>query len=485
MPEDRHKLSGYFSAFLKRLKGIVGLNIGTMIFGLLFLYMAVCAIMYMSATHIETYQVTAGPLSRNETYTGLAMREEKVCTADTGGYVNYYARDGSKINAKGVVYGLSSTPVPESTVVLSPEDMARVRSVMQSFSRGYNPSRFNSTYSFKYQLEGSILQYAGVTAASPLTDVPEGTDTVTDSTASVVTLGNQILCKSEEDGIVLYSTDDYTGKTIQDLTPEDFTQNAYHKTDLRTTEPVSPGDSIYTIVTDERWSLLIPLTDKQAVRLRDRSTIRVKFLKDDMTQSGDFSVIEIDGSNYGRIDFNKGLIRYAGDRFLDIELVTNSTTGLKIPLTSIVTKEFYIIPADFACENETAFYVEQREKDGTVTKTRVSPTIYASRTDNNTTYVNTDETRASNTWLYVDKSVFSKGQVLIKENSQERYVIGDTDVLEGVYCINQGYAVFRRIVVLDQNEEYAVVSRDTNYGLVRYDHIVRDARDVKEQDILY
>ena len=87
--------------------------------------------------------------------------------------------------------------------------------------------------------------------------------------------------------------------------------------------------------------------------------------------------------------------------------------------------------------------------------------------------------------MYVDKSVFSKGQVLVKENSQERYVIGDTDVLEGVYCINQGYAVFRRIVVLDQNEEYAVVSRDTNYGLVRYDHIVRDARDVKEQDILY
>ena len=87
------------------------------------------------------------------------------------------------------------------------------------------------------------------------------------------------------------------------------------------------GDDIYTIITDERWSLIIPLSDKQAVSLSDRTSIRVKFLKDDMTQSGSFSIIEIDGGKYGKIDFSKGLIRYASDRFLDIELVTNTSTG--------------------------------------------------------------------------------------------------------------------------------------------------------------
>ena len=34
------------------------------------------AILYFTTTHIESYQVTSGPLSRNETYTGLAIREE-------------------------------------------------------------------------------------------------------------------------------------------------------------------------------------------------------------------------------------------------------------------------------------------------------------------------------------------------------------------------------------------------------------------------
>ena len=88
---------------------VVGLNIGTIMFGILFIYMAFSAILYFTTTHIESYQVTSGPLSRNETYTGLAIREESLCKADSSGYITYYAREGSKINASGAVYGLSDT----------------------------------------------------------------------------------------------------------------------------------------------------------------------------------------------------------------------------------------------------------------------------------------------------------------------------------------------------------------------------------------
>lgn len=39
------------------------------------------------------------------------------------------------------------------------------------------------------------------------------------------------------------------------------------------------------------------------------------------------------------------MIRYAEDRFLSIELVTNTGSGLKIPNTAITEKDFYKIPA--------------------------------------------------------------------------------------------------------------------------------------------
>ena len=49
-----------------------------------------------------------------------------------------------------------------------------------------------------------------------------------------------------------------------------------------------------------------------------------------------------------------------------------------------------------------------------------------------------------------------------------------------------GLDVFHRVFeILDENEEYAVVSKETYNGLVRYDRIVKNADKVSEQDILY
>ena len=485
MPNQNQNFSHKITEHLIKLRKIFSLNIGTAIFGVLFLYMIVSAFMYLTSSHIESYQVSSGPLSRNETYTGLSLREESVCKADSGGYVNYYAREGSKINAGGAVYGLSSTKVPESTVSLRAEELSNIRSDMLSFSKSFSPSKFNSTYSFKYQLEGEILQYAGVTQETSVAAVTdEYGNVVSDSSAQVVTLGNQNISKAPADGIILYAKDGYEGKTVDELTAEDFNQNSYQETDVKTQSQVTTGDPVYTIITDERWSLLIPLSEKQAVKLADRTAIRVKFLKDDNTQTGDFSIITIDGSNYGKIDFSKGLIRYASDRFLDIELVTNTNSGLKIPLTSIVSKEFYTVPAIYATRNEDSsdigFMLADKNKEGKDVTTFVTPRIYARLAD-----PVTDDSQEVTYTYYIDKSSFKEGDAILKPDSKEKYIIGSTEMLEGVYCINQGYAVFRRVEIIDQNEEYAIVAKDTDYGLVRYDHIVKDASKVKEEDILY
>lgn len=493
MPNNKN--STKTPGILARIRKIVGLNIGTVMFGVLFLYMVFSAVLYLTSGHIESYQVTSGPLSRNETYTGLAIREETVNKADSGGYVTYYAREGSKVNATGAVYGLSASKTAEATVELTSEQMMKIRNDMLSFSKGFSPSKFNNTYSFKYELEGNILQYAQ--SADDLSTAPLTSDEIVENensnavsmVSNAITLGNQTISKAQSDGIILYSKDNYEGKTVANVTAEDFDQNSYHETDLKTNRPVKAGDDIYTIITDERWSLLIPLSEKQAVKLNDRTSIRVKFLKDGMTQSGDFSIIEIDGGKYGKIDFNKGLIRYASDRFLDIELVTNTVSGLKIPLSSIVTKEFYTIPSTVATTNEDTheigFMVQDKNKSGEDVTTFKNTTIYASVEVPKKSSMNKQTEEETVYTYYVDKSAFKEGDAIIVPNSGEKYIVGDSQSLEGVYCINKGYAVFRRIEILDQNEEYAIVSKNTDYGLARYDHIVKDADEVKEEDILY
>ena len=236
-----------------------------------------------------------------------------------------------------------------------------------------------------------------------------------EGSSSVISLGNQNVFRADSDGIVLYSMDGYEGKTVDTLTAADFDQNAYHETDLKTDGAVEAGDDIYTLITDERWSLLIPLSSKQATKLSDRTSVRVKFLKDGMTQSGDFSIIEIEGQQYGKIDFNKGLIRYASDRFLEIELVTNTVTGLKIPLSSIVTKEFYKIPSEYLTQNEktqeSGFTVTSVNDDGNEVDTFVTTTIYAG--------IEADAGGGESTTVYyVDKEDFQEGDVI--ENQTKR-----------------------------------------------------------------
>ena len=57
--------------------------------------------------------------------------------------------------------------------------------------------------------------------------------------------------------------------------------------------------------------------------------------------------------------------------------------------------------------------------------------------------------------------------------------------IQGVYNINKGYAVFREVKVIDQNEEYCIVEPYNPYGLSAHDYIVLDASTVTDDDIVY
>ena len=447
---------------LEKLKNRIPLNIGTFIFGAIFVYMIISVVMYLTADHIESYQVTAGPLANNQTYTALVLRDEKVVTASASGYITYYARENSKVAKSGVVYSLGENQTSAAVDELTEEDYSRIRSSMAAFSSSFDKSNFYDTYTYKYKLEGTILQYSGLTPSED-GKLPQ-------------TVGGQTVYTSAQDGVILYSVDGYEDIEEDDLSPDYFNKRNYNITNLQSEHKVSAGDTVYKLITSEDWALYVPLTSEQTVQLSGRKTIRVKFLKDDTTQVGNFSIVtDKDGNYYCKIKFSKGMIRYSNDRFLDIELVTNTKSGLKIPLSSIVTKDFYMIPKEYVTysdENGKAGFnklVHVKGKEEKTTSEFIQATIYEEDDD----------------YYYVDTTTFSQGDEIIKPDSQATYTVEKTKSIEGVYCINKGYAVFRKILILDQNDEYCIVDTGTEYGIAQYDHIVRNGKTVKEDDILY
>ena len=85
----------------------------------------------------------------------------------------------------------------------------------------------------------------------------------------------------------------------------------------------------------------------------------------------------------------------------------------------------------------------------------------------------------------MDMENFKAGDILVRPDSQSRFEVGETGTLEGVYSINKGYAMFRQISIIDQNEEFCIVESGTPYGIAQFDHIVLDGSSVQEETILY
>ncbi len=74
--------------------------------------------------------------------------------------------------------------------------------------------------------------------------------------------------------------------------------------------------------------------------------------------------------------------------------------------------------------------------------------------------------------------------MIIKPNSSETYTVKDTAKLEGIYNINKGYAVFKQIDIIYQNNEYSIIRSDTDYGISLYDHIALDGNAVTENALI-
>ena len=56
--------------------------------------------------------------------------------------------------------------------------------------------------------------------------------------------------------------------------------------------------------------------------------------------------------------------------------------------------------------------------------------------------------------------------------------------MTGVYNINKGYAVFKQISIISQNDDYTIVDPKTAYGISLYDHIALNGDSVHENDII-
>lgn len=449
----------------------LNLNIGMLIFATIFVYVVICVIMYFRTDHVVGYSVKEGSLSSNSIYKGIALRKEKIVTSTDAGYVNYFAREGERAAVGNLIYTVDETGRLSDYVqanesgenTLSDADLSEIKTEITAFINGFDRTDFSDVYNFKYNVEGTVLKLANYNMLENVNALNSA------SSSSLITS-----CYAQESGIVVYSIDGYEDLTLQDMKAEYFDQDNYEKNHLVNNELIAKGDPVYKLSTAEDWSIVIQTDEETAQQLVDEEYIEVKFLKNQYKAWASVtSYTNDDGDSFVALTFTNSMITFCTDRFIDIELLLEDERGLKIPNSSIVEKEFFIVPKEYVTQGGNSgnygVLLETYNEEGNATTEFVETPIY----------------QETETEYYLDDTVLRAGNYIIKPDSTDKYAISKTGSLIGVYNINKGYADFKQISILYQNDEYAIVKSNTVYGLNVYDYIVLDASTVNDNEFIY
>ena len=132
----------------------LNINVGMIIFAIIFLYLIFSVYTYLKREKIQFYEVVDGGIVNNRTYNGLILREEQVKTADRSGYINYYLREGKRASVGSRIYSLDETGNLEELLKDSAEDgsgltdesLSDLRKQLTSYVLAFKDQDFSSIY---------------------------------------------------------------------------------------------------------------------------------------------------------------------------------------------------------------------------------------------------------------------------------------------------------------------------------------------------
>lgn len=446
-----------------------------LIFIIIIFYIICFIVMYLSKSKVRTYEVDTGTLTTNASFNGVILRGENIYSTETPGYVNYYKRECTRVKTGDTVYTVDETGKISSILAkdaqdgknsLSDSSLASIKSTLNSFKTSYDGSNFAQIYDVKTDINSTVLESINESIMANIE-------------STLQTQGGQNSFKiisAPECGIVVYNIDGYENKTVEnDLSADLFNKDNYSKNNLKAETTVVAGDPIYKIITNENWNIVIRLTedDVKNNNLESKKSIRIKIKKDNIITNADFQLIKNDDGYFGIIGLNKYMIRYANERFLDIEIIASGNSGLKVPSSAITDKEFYTIPKDYMTKggnsNNYGFLCETYDENNNLVTKFINAQIYKIEDD----------------ICYVNKDAFNQGASIVKTDSTDRYIVGSVGKLKGVYCVNTGYTVFKVADILEQNDEYCILRKGVSYGVSVYDRIVLDAEKYEENQMIY
>ena len=450
------------------------INLGTVVFLGIIIYLTAYVIRYLGKEKLAIYEVSESNMSENISGTGMILREETLITTEEKGYVNYYVKDGSRVRKDGIVYTLDTTGKLQSYLnelleeknTVSDEEKQQVYKDLQTFSDSFSDDNFSEVYEAKSEINHDLMSYTDTILA-------DNKDQLEEEYGS----GSYVEVRAGESGLVSFFSDGMEKVTDATFTKEDF-DNGSRMEDLRSREELSAGSPVYRMVTGQNWTLVIPVNEDDYNRMKnlekkDIHTVQVTFRADNFVTNASFECQKKEDSCYVMLKFDNYVQRYINQRYLSVRLQLSETSGLQIPASSLVQKDVYKIPAEYLTRgsnssSDNQVNVQSNNKNGEEILTQVTVTKY--RTEGENVLIASDKLKAGDRISNVEKA--------------KTYTLKETSVLQGVYVVNRGYAEFKPVTILERTEDYCIISADDS-DVELYDRVILNSETIKENQVIY
>ena len=455
--EKTTKISDY------RRKGDV--NVGVIIFIIIFIYILATIISYATRTRIPTFEVRQGRILTDHSYVGVAIREEQVVSVDVVGYVYYFHNHLSKIPLGADIIAVSPVfiPLEEAGVydneweenAITNENHAPFIYHTRNFMDSIDLQRFSAVQTFRDDLTHSFRGTDTQVRTARLDDIMARTQV------------DMQVFTSPSDGILVMGLDGMEGLTKNDLSSETFLRNDVETTLFTDQMFLNSGQAAYKLITSENWYIVIQVEEEVAHLLEQLTWARVRFLRDDVLAWATPYLFTNGEEQFVALSLNHSMIRYAEERFINIELILEDQSGLMIPRTAVVEQEFFRIPSQFVVPRYTSQGILWRNEEGeeifTVTR------IYNSTPEGD---------------IYINPNEVPHGTVLISPDTGETLTLSVTETLQGVFNVNHGYAIFRLIHIIAGNEDYYVIEEGNAFSLSNFDFIALIGDSIEDGEIV-
>ncbi|MCI7657416.1 HlyD family efflux transporter periplasmic adaptor subunit [Anaerotignum sp.] len=486
-------------ATVKRRRNYAGRILPLFVFGVIALYLvAQLMMMAVKKPEINVETVSYGTIDTPVSRQGVIVRDEYVVKSDRAGTPFYQYSEGDYVTKSSVVCQVkdtASTNVLEeklqsidkdilesqksrSDLSAFSEDIARIENNMgntvEMFGSRSMKTDASYLYSMRTQLDSYIMQRneiwlsEDVESLSQLSEQRSSYEQQLSQSMSSVT--------APESGVLAFSYDGLeetlTTEALEEITVGQVSGSekmAY----ISKVKNVEQGDPLFRIVRSNRWYIVSNFPANEVLDWKVGDKKKLNLINEDSTTAVSATVYAITpGETETKVVFScfTHMDQFINSRTISFSLESEAVEGLKIPNNAIVEKSLLKIPLDCLTESGGNQGVLLINGDNS----KFIPT----------TIISSDDSYA---YLAQSDQSLKLGDVILQGTGETagQYTVAEVETMAGVYVANSSMAKFVPITVLEQNQEYAIVKSNSNYGLQVYDTIVSDAKNITEGQSIY